>query len=181
MTVKAWHIDKDWQEPFVEALRSRGASPQAIDKALEHVDDRLTASGESAQQEFGDPADYAATVNLTEESAAERRASQGRAIALAVAGLVGMFLALWGFTGLIRDVDKIAGMPPLLPMIVGIVVVLAAAIADLLLGRAADIYGVEVGRAGDHGALAVVANRLAPWIIVALTAIGMLLISIRHG
>lgn len=181
MSVKAWHIDEDWQEPFVEALRGRGASPHAIDTALAYVEDRLAGSGESAQQEFGDPGEYAATVNLVEEDEAARRASQGRAIALAVAGLVGMFLALWGFTGLVREVDKVAGMPPLLPLILGIVVVLAAAVADLLLGRAADVYGVEVGRSRAEGPLALVANRLAPWIIVALTAIGMVLIQLRHG
>ncbi|YAL84180.1 hypothetical protein ACMYYO_05035 [Dermacoccaceae bacterium W4C1] len=104
-----------------------------------------------------------------------RESSQRAAIGLALVGLVGMFLALWGFTGLIRDVDKIAGMAPVLPLVVGIVLVLGAAVADAALGRNADFYA-----AGTGGVWGFVVNRLAPWIVVLLTAIGILAIWLRY-
>ena len=32
--IKQWKVEREWQEPFLEALRARGASPQACDAAL---------------------------------------------------------------------------------------------------------------------------------------------------
>lgn len=180
MTIKAWHIDKDWQETFVAALGKRGASPQAVNHALEVVDDALTASGSTAQEEFGDPEEYAGKVSIADDPEAAR-ASQTKAVLLALLGLVGMFLALWGFTALTRDVDRLIGMPPVLPLVVGLVVVVGAAVADSLLGQRADIYRARVGAAEAPGALAFVVNRLGPWIIVLLTLVGMLLIWIRYA
>lgn len=178
MTIKAWHIDTEWQEPFVAALSKRGATPQAVNSALAKVDDALTKSGQKAAEQFGDPTEYAAAVDIT--GSIDGKVSRIRAILLAVAGLVGMFLALWGFTGLARDVDKVAGMPPWIPLVVGLLIVVAAAIGDTVLGHHADIFQTPAGEREAPGALAFVLNRLAPWIIVALTGIGMLLIWIKE-
>ncbi|AKU17466.1 hypothetical protein [Luteipulveratus mongoliensis] len=177
MTIKAWHIDEEWQEPFVTALKARGASAEAIGQALGKVDDALSASGKKAADHFGDPKAYAAGVDIT--GSIDGRVSRIRAILLAAAGLIGMFLTLWGFTGMVRDLDKIAGMPPVLPFVVGLVIVLAAAVADTVLGRQADMFQTPAGETEAPGGLAFVLNRLAPWIIVALTLIGMLLIWIK--
>ncbi|KNX36654.1 hypothetical protein VV01_05020 [Luteipulveratus halotolerans] len=180
MTIKAWRIEKDWQEPFVATLKDRGASAQVVGAALGKVDDALTASGKSAAEHFGDPRSYAAGVDIS--GSVDGRVSRIRAILLAVAGLIGLFLTLWGFTGMVRDgVDKIAGMPPVLPFVVGLVLVVGSAIADTLLGRHADVFQTPAGETEAPGALALVLNRLAPWIIVALTLIGMLLIWIKES
>lgn len=68
----------------------------------------------------------------------------------------------------------------MLPFVVGLVLALVAAVADTVLGRAADVFQAPAGEDGAPGGLAFVANRLAPWLIVALTLIGMLLIWIRY-
>ncbi|MDE9366364.1 hypothetical protein PZ938_12200 [Luteipulveratus sp. YIM 133132] len=180
MTIKAWRVEKEWQEPFVEALQARGASAQVVGDALGKVDDALTRSGSTATAQFGDPRSYAATVDIS--GSVDQRVSRIRAILLAVAGLIGLFLALWGFTGMVREgVDTIAGMPPVLPFVVGLVIVVAAAVADTVLGRHADIFATPAGQTEAPGMLALVLNRLAPWIIVALTLIGMLLIWIKES
>ena len=106
-----------------------------------------------------------------------REAGQARtrAIVLALAGLVGMFFALLGWTGMVRDVDKVWGANPTIWFVVGLVIAIAAAIVDTLLGRKADFTQ------GETGAASTLVNRLLPWIIVALTLIGLLVVKLTHG
>lgn len=179
MTIKAWRIDHDWQEAFVSALTGRGASGQAVARALAEVDDALAVSGSTAEQQFGEPKAYAATVTIVRDADTDR-ASQSRAVLLAVFGLLGMFLTLWGFTAIAREVDTVIGLSPYIPLVLGIVIVLAAALADTALGRRADFIQAELGRSRAEGAGATLVNRLAPWLIVLLTAVGMALIWIRY-
>lgn len=109
-------------------------------------------------------------------AAAER--SRIVAITVAVVGLVGMFVALLGWTGMVRDVDSTIGLPPWLIFVVGAVVTVAAAVFDLAAGARSDVFAVAPGQRLGTGQF--VLNKLAPWIIVALTAIGMLIIWLRH-
>lgn len=108
--------------------------------------------------------------------AAER--SRLVAVAVAVAGLLGMFVALLGWTGIAQDVDSTAGAPPWVIFVVGAVIVLGAAVFDLAAGTRSDVYVVEPGH--QLTTLQFVLNKLAPWIIVALTVIGMIAIWLRH-
>lgn len=171
--IKQWHIDSAWQEPFVARLKKRGASPKVIDAALEAIDDRLAEVGESAQEHFGDPEPYADDVVLPGSDAADR--SRGLAIGLVVLGLIGMALTLVGWTGHVRDADTVLGMTPMIPTVLGLVLALGAAVADAALGAKADVYAAVEG----GGAKAVLLNKLAPWIIVALTFVGMVMVWVR--
>ncbi|GAB3585863.1 DUF1129 domain-containing protein [Calidifontibacter terrae] len=176
MTIKAWNIEHEWQEPFVAKLTDRGATPHVVDAALSAIDDRCTATGKAALELFGEPTEYAQNVILPNTEAAKE--SQLRAIGLAVLGLIGMFVALWGWTGHVRSSDSVLGMNPWIVVVIGLVLCVGAAIADLALGNRADFSTSTPGTQQSGRALLV--NRLAPWIIVALTLIGMLIIWLRY-
>ncbi|WP_460599179.1 hypothetical protein [Flexivirga lutea] len=109
-------------------------------------------------------------------AAAER--SRLVAIAVAVVGLVGMFVALLGWTGIAQGVDSTAGAPPWVIFVIGAVIVIGAAVFDLAAGSRSDVYVVAPGQ--QLTALQFVLNKLAPWIIVALTVVGMIAIWLRH-
>ncbi|WP_446664462.1 hypothetical protein [Flexivirga sp. B27] len=100
------------------------------------------------------------------------------AITVAVVGLVGMFVALLGWTGIAKEVDSTAGVPPWLIFVVGAVIVVGAAVFDLAAGTRSDVFVVAPGQ--RLSTLQFVLNKLAPWIIVALTVVGMIIIWIRQ-
>ncbi|GGB15889.1 hypothetical protein GCM10011492_02000 [Flexivirga endophytica] len=108
--------------------------------------------------------------------AAER--SRLVAITVAVVGLVGMFVALLGWTGVAKDVDSTIGLPPWLIFVVGAVVVVGAAVFDLAAGARSDVYVVAPDQ--QLTTMQFILNKLAPWIIVALTVVGMIAIWLRH-
>lgn len=177
MTIKQWNIPSQWQEPFVAKLTERGATGAVVNAALEAIDDKCKAEGEKPLALFGDPVPYAESVILPNTEAAAQ--SRLRAIALAVIGLIGMFLALWGWAEMRQDTGKVLGMAPAIPFAVGLLLVLGAAIADAVLGNKADVITSAPGT-GQKG-MALLLNKLAPWIIVLLTGIGMLLLYIRNN
>ena len=177
MTIKQWNIPSQWQEPFVAKLTERGATGAVVNAALEAIDDKCKAEGEKPLALFGEPVPYAESVILPNTRAAAQ--SRVRAIALAVIGLIGMFLALWGWAEMRQDTDEVLGMAPAIPFAVGLLLVLGAAIADAVLGNKADVITSAPGT-GQKG-MALLLNKLAPWIIVLLTGIGMLLLYIRNN
>ncbi|WP_265444832.1 hypothetical protein [Flexivirga meconopsidis] len=107
-------------------------------------------------------------------------ADRSRVIAIVVAliGLVGMFVALLGWTGMMRDVDKTIGIPPWVIFVVGAVITVGAALFDLAAGSRSDVFAVAPGQ--QLTALQFTLNKLAPWIIVLLTLVGMLIIWLRY-
>lgn len=108
--------------------------------------------------------------------AAER--SRLVAITVALIGLVGMFVALLGWTGMAKDVDSTVGAPPWLVFVIGAVITVGAAVFDLAAGSRSDVYVVAPGQQLTTAQF--VLNKLAPWIIVALTIVGMIVIWLRH-
>ncbi|HWC23780.1 MAG TPA: hypothetical protein VG502_15910 [Flexivirga sp.] len=108
--------------------------------------------------------------------AAER--SRLVAITVALIGLVGMFVALLGWTGMAKDVDSTVGAPPWLVFVIGAVITVGAAVFDLAAGSRSDVYVVAPGQ--QLMTAQFVLNKLAPWIIVALTIVGMIVIWLRH-
>lgn len=175
MTIKKWNVESAWQEPFVSALRSRGGDPKLINYQLERVDRTLAATGKPASEVFGNPQAYASTIHVPPSKASQR--SKQLAIGLAVLGLIGMFLALWGWTGIQKDAH-VLGMSGWIPFVIGAVLALGAASADLALGARSDVYAFGPGERPTAWQLFV--NKLAPWCIVLLTLIGMLVIWLRY-
>lgn len=116
----------------------------------------------------------------TQEAGSSRR----MAITLLVVGLVGMFLSLWGWAAVVLTNSQwwtdrtVLGLSGWVPFVVGLVLVVGAAIADVLLGRRADVSQVAAG--AQATTLQTLLNRLAPWILVVLTAIGVLLVWLRY-
>lgn len=100
------------------------------------------------------------------------------ATAVAVVGLIGMFIALLGWTGVAREVDRTAGFPPWLVCALGAVIVVGAAVFDLVAGTGSDVYVVPPGR--QPTTMQFVLNKLAPWIVVALTVVGIIAIWVRY-
>lgn len=87
------HIDKDWRDRFIIEARLQGVDGTAIGDALVTADTHVQESGESAQEAFGDPTQYA------RDTAAASIRSPGtgmsRAAVLGVLiGLIGMFGAV---------------------------------------------------------------------------------------
>lgn len=114
----------------------------------------------------------------------EARSSRVVAILLLVAGLLGTFLALWGWAGVVLANAQwwthrtTLGMSPWVAFVVGIVLVVGAAVVDVILGRRADVSQVAAGT--EATPTQILLNRLAPWILVAVTAIGVLLVWLRY-
>lgn len=102
-------------------------------------------------------------------------ASRSRALAtgLAVAGLGGMFLALLGWSAHVHERHLVWYGRPMVWVAIGIMVTVAAAAADAALGADADFTQ------GSRGAGSKMMNRFLPWIIVALTFVGMFAISAK--
>ena len=174
--IKQWKVEREWQEPFLEALRARGASPQACDAALGEVDEACIRENATAKELFGNPVAYGKEIPVSEPmTAREAGLSRTRALLLAIAGLVGMFFALLGWTGMVTDATKVWGANPTIWFVLGLIIAVAAAVGDTVLGRHADF---TQGRA-DAGSTLL--NRLLPWIIVALTLLGMLVVKLTHG
>lgn len=176
MTIKKWNVDSAWQEPFVSSLRDRGADGKLINGALERVDNTLAATGKPAHEVFGDPLAYASTISVPVSEPAER--SRELAIGLAVTGLIGMFLALWGWTGIQKGTHAL-GMSGWVLFIIGAVLALGAASADLALGQRSDVYAYTPGV--EPTGRQVFVNKFAPWVIVLLTLIGMLIIWMKYN
>lgn len=117
-------------------------------------------------------------------SAGAAKDSRAIAVVLLIAGLLGTFFALWGWTGVRKNAVTwwehytTAGMSPWIPFGVGLALVLLAAVADAILGRRSDVFQVAEG--AEPTTLQTVANRLAPWLLVLITAVGILLIWLRY-
>ena len=86
-------VGNGWETDFVVELRLLDVSGEHIGDALEQVRSHCAESGEDARTAFGDPAEYARSLGLPAQDVRFAGMLLGTA-----GGLVGMFLALWGFT-----------------------------------------------------------------------------------
>lgn len=111
------HIDKRWRDDFTVAMRMQDASGEQIGDALATVDAHCAESGESAEEAFGDPTDYATT--LVPEAAPGS--------GLGASFLVGVLMGLLGLLVVPRAVDDwVAGTP--FTVTIGDIVALAVVI-----------------------------------------------------
>jgi hypothetical protein len=90
------HVDEAWADSLLLELRLLGVAGDRIGEAVSEVESHCTESGQSAQEAFGDPVEYAQSLQL---QAAARSSTQ--AILLSVTTILvqvlGMSLLDWSF------------------------------------------------------------------------------------
>ncbi len=87
-------LDRDWAESAIRELVARGADRGPIGEALATADAHCADSGESAEEAFGSPREFAASVHLRPGDVADERIGrQLRAARPTILGLAGMMLA----------------------------------------------------------------------------------------
>jgi hypothetical protein len=91
------HVDPVWAEGFAIELRLLGVRGTLIGDALGEVDSHCEESEESAPEAFGDPAEYARSLQLPVPADTSPRALL-RHVSPTVLQVLGMFMLLWGFT-----------------------------------------------------------------------------------
>ena len=90
------HVDKKWAETLIVELRLIGIEGARIGAALSEVESHCSESGQSAQQAFGDPVNYARSLQLPVDDDPSTRATL-RSMTPMVVQVVGMFMLNWGF------------------------------------------------------------------------------------
>ncbi|MDR3359596.1 MAG: hypothetical protein LBO20_02875 [Bifidobacteriaceae bacterium] len=93
------HVEADWADAFLVRLRLDGVSGKAIGAALAEVDGHLVDSGLSAREAFGDPAEYAAALELPPDPGQTGQAVR-RAVWPVSAQVVGCWMTLAAVAGL---------------------------------------------------------------------------------
>lgn len=67
------HVDPKWAATFTMELNIRQAAGEEIGAALAEVDSHCAESGESAQEAFGDPIEYASQLDLSSQPVKKQR------------------------------------------------------------------------------------------------------------
>jgi hypothetical protein len=91
------HVDPEWAEEFAIELRVLGLAGARIGDALGEVSSHCQDSKESAAQAFGDPADYARSLQLPIHTDTSPRAML-RSLSPTGLQILGMFILIRGFT-----------------------------------------------------------------------------------
>ena len=89
-------VDPDWAKDFAIELRLLGVAGARIGDALGEVNSHCQESEESAPQAFGDPADYARSLQLPRHTDTSPRALL-RSLSPTVLQVLGMFMLIRGF------------------------------------------------------------------------------------
>ena len=90
-------VDPDWAKDFAIELRLLGVSGARIGDALGEVNSHCQESNQSAPQAFGDPADYARSLQLPIHAGASPRAVLF-SLSPVVLQVLGMWMLIRGFT-----------------------------------------------------------------------------------
>lgn len=105
-------VDTAWEDDFIVELRLQDVDGRTIGDALAQTRSHCAESGQTAREAFGDPEAYARSLDLPAQPSRET----GLVAARSIIGLVGMFVALWGFTawldgeGLTVTVGRVAAL-----------------------------------------------------------------------
>jgi hypothetical protein len=91
------HVDEEWAENLLLELRLLGVSGDRIGAALAEVESHCLDSSDNAQDAFGDPVEYARSLNLPVPTNSSGRARL-RSVAPTMLQVVGMLVLLWSFT-----------------------------------------------------------------------------------
>ncbi len=90
------HVAEKWAESFIVELRLIGIEGSRIGAALSEVESHCNESGQSAQEAFGDPVEYARSLQLPVDDDPSTRATL-RSMAPMVVQVAGMSMLNWGF------------------------------------------------------------------------------------
>lgn len=92
------HVDPKWAATFTMELNIRQAAGEEIGAALAEVDSHCAESGESAQEAFGDPIEYASQLELSSQPV-KKQHQMGIALPqmFQAAGMLGVLWALLPF------------------------------------------------------------------------------------
>jgi hypothetical protein len=96
------HVDETWAESFIVELRLIGVPGDRIGAALSEVESHCNESGQNAQQAFGDPIDYANSLQLPMDDQPSARAMLYSVAPILVQAL-GMTALDWGFAAWLRS------------------------------------------------------------------------------
>ncbi|MBW3084494.1 hypothetical protein KEM60_00682 [Austwickia sp. TVS 96-490-7B] len=88
------HVDPEWMEALLLALRMKEVPGSRIGDHLEQVESHCADSGQNAAQAFGDPREYAAQL-CVEDHPGPRRQMRRRDVLVAIGAVMGFQLALW--------------------------------------------------------------------------------------
>lgn len=99
MTDTAYDPHATWIRRFADELRLRHVDQKHVDTALDSIREHLTDSGESPSDAFGDPREYAASLELPARDEGYGRAGTYVAIALAVASFLVFGIAVTRWMG----------------------------------------------------------------------------------
>lgn len=93
-------VERAWADAFVVEQRLLGVPGTRIGDALVTVESHVVDSGQSAREAFGDPQDYAR--QLAEGVDTDDQAVTLRVVLSSVLGVVGLLLAVNGFSALVE-------------------------------------------------------------------------------
>lgn len=96
------HVDERWAENFIVELRLVGVDGTRIGAALSEVESHCSESGQSAEQSFGDPVEYAQSLRPV---AADHNSTCGirRSLVTILVQVVGMLILSWSFEDWLRS------------------------------------------------------------------------------
>ncbi|MCE1180605.1 MAG: hypothetical protein LWW86_16445 [Micrococcales bacterium] len=124
--------DTKWEERFTIALRGRLVSGRAIGDALAHIQAYCAESGESPQEAFGSPEEYAASLTFRP---ADTGSGLGRTVAWGALAMLAIMTALWAGGAWLAGERLTIPVGLVLAAIAGLVGLLAAVPALQLIGR----------------------------------------------
>jgi hypothetical protein len=90
------HVDEVWAGSLLLELRLLGVAGDRIGAAVSEVESHCTESGQSAQEAFGDPVEYAQSLQLPEATDNSTQAIT-RSLTTILVQVLGMWLLNWSF------------------------------------------------------------------------------------
>lgn len=163
MNMLAPHVERKWAEKMVIELRLQGVSGPAIGAALAEVESHCAESRQTANAAFGDPVEYARSLELKPDPGQEP-AAIGRAVAPIIVQVIGFFAVLTAVPALRRgtpvevQAGQVVWLLAFLAVAAGLVLA-AESILRLLLQR--PVVGILAGMV--LMLLLVMPSILLPW------------------
>ena len=178
LNLLAPHVERKWAEKMVIELRLQGVAGPDIGAALAEVESHCAESRQTAKAAFGEPVEYARSLELPAD-ASQEPAAIGRAVAPVIVQVIGSFAVLAAVPALRHgapvDVQtgQVVWLLAFLAVAAGLVLA-AESILRLLLQR--PVMGMLAGAA--LMLLLVVPSILLPWSVAQVPALLVLVLGL---